>query len=246
MNEEFAKMKEDLRGIICDVIKNKANQESLLARLCDSTPYQTAPGRINDITGSCRGETTYQRCFLNSKGVFTLLPQKYEVKFLDGELPVVFGESSRRNSIDLVGTIDKNPFICELKYVNPDKSSKSNSPKFALLEIAAYYYQILQNQKSILQYKIKHANKELPLSFWKDICDSANLLVLGNKKYWARWEHGAGVIDMQFLTRIRDCFYDKSVKIYLCEAAEYKPEMVNGNRYYGVLEHQNIFVKSFK
>ncbi len=256
---ESGKISKALRAAINDFKQGKDNErKSLESRLdesvdnrtdlgeIDPTTVSTHPGEIDPTTGSSKySEANYQRCFLNSGEHFNIKPGNRLATFLDGELPVVFGGKARRKSVDLVGTIDGNPFICELKYANPESSYESNSPAFALLEVATYYYQIIKNREQLSRQGIRHENMQLPADFWTRAGCNAALIVLGNGSYWDRWDGRDGMIDQGLIRRIKQCFGDDSPDVYCWEGAEFErlEEVKVKGRYKGELKSYDINVR---
>jgi hypothetical protein len=133
-------------------------------------------------------EKAFQRATLSSK--ITLLDFKHgkkleRVEWLDGELPVVLNKSPRRPCIDLIGSLDGIPIICELKFSN---NSNSNSPIYATIQLLTYYCFIQFNAEFLDKYNVFHKN--LGQFKWSVIVKNGfpRLIVCANKSYWNAWE----------------------------------------------------------
>lgn len=130
------------------------------------------------------GEKAFQRAILlNGK---TTLEDNMSIDWIDGELPVVFNKNSKRRCPDLLGYLEDIPVICELKFVVPDTSSKSDSPIYAVIELLTYYCFIQYNVDALVEQKVGHTNRELYR--WEDITKkNPLLLVCANESYWKKW-----------------------------------------------------------
>lgn len=148
--------------------------------------YHTNPDKIS-FEISSTGETAYQRAILKSEK--TLLKFKkgnsFEtIQWMDGELPIVLNENPRRPSIDLIGSLDGIPTICELKFAN---STNSDSPVYATIELLTYYCFIQFNADFLDKYNVFHKNLK-PFK-WNVITKNGfpRLIVCANKSYWDAW-----------------------------------------------------------
>ena len=106
------------------------------------------------------------------------------VQWMDGELPVVLNENSRRFSIDLIGSMDGIPVICELKFAG---TRNSDSPVYAAIELLTYYCFIQFNADFLDKHNVYHKNFE-PFK-WNVIVKNGfpRLIVCANKSYWDVW-----------------------------------------------------------
>lgn len=186
---------------LIDQVKSKDARNKLIGMLKNQEiPSPTCPNTFSeDVALNCNGETAYQRAIISEKKPTSILSnaqnEANEVQWLDIELPIVFGKSSRRNCLDLIGktTNDKKIVLCELKYVRPDSNSyKSNNPVYALLELLIYYHHIQNNAADLEKYSIRHkGNARGEVWNWNDCSNPDNIIlaVTGNKKYWDRWRN---------------------------------------------------------
>ena len=148
--------------------------------------YHTNPKAISFEINST-GETAYQRGILKSEK--TLLKfnkdNRFEtVHWMDGELPIVLNKNPRRSSIDLIGSLEGFPTICELKFAY---STNSDSPVYAAIELLTYYCFIQFNADFLDKYNVFHKNLK-PFK-WNVITKNgiSRLLVCANKSYWDAW-----------------------------------------------------------
>lgn len=151
--------------------------------------YHTSLGNMSfDIKST--GETAYQRAILKVKNLLDFKENKsFEtVEWIDGELPIVLNENRRRIAIDLIGLLNGKPTICELKYKKSSKkSSNSNSPVYAAIELLTYYCFIQFNAEALDKYSVNHKNLK---SFkWNVITGNRfpHLIVCANESYWDSW-----------------------------------------------------------
>ena len=149
--------------------------------------YSTNLGTFSEEIGSI-GETAYQRAILSEK---TQIHSLGEIVWNDLELPVVFNESSRRNCVDLVGTLNnETPVLCELKFAPKEDNLKaiySGSPIYAAIELLIYYYLIKENHEELDKKKVFHKNGK-PFK-WNDFNHNPMLIVGANKSYWDVWKN---------------------------------------------------------
>ena len=148
--------------------------------------YHTSPKTISFEIRST-GETAFQRAILKSEK--TLLDFKKNngietVHWMDGELPIVLNKNSRRHSIDLIGSSEGIPVICELKFAS---TRNSDSPVYAALELLTYNCFIQFNADILDKHNVYHKNVR-PFK-WNVITNNAfpRLIVCANKSYWDAW-----------------------------------------------------------
>jgi|GEM_PF-2604432 len=132
-------------------------------------------------------EDVFQRAIISSEK--STLTDVGVVTWLDIELPVVFGSSSSRSSLDILGRVDDGKIVlCELKYANPNATSESNRPVYALFELLIYYFHILRNADALESGKVRHKNRKGDWNWTQ--CknpDEVVLAVAANQTYWSRW-----------------------------------------------------------
>ena len=148
--------------------------------------YPTSPKNIS-FEISSTGETAYQRAILKSQKTFLNFKREngFEtVEWMDGELPMIFNKNPRRPSIDLVGSLDGIPTLCELKFAN---SRTSDSPVYAAIELLTYYCFIQFNADILDKYEVFHKN--LTPFKWRVFSKNGfpRLIVCANKSYWDAW-----------------------------------------------------------
>lgn len=156
-----------------------------------SDGYKTSPGKANLHKIRSTSETAYQRAiFLQEESKLIFENNHTEnVRWMDLELPVTFSENSRRRCVDLVGTIDDTPFICELKFMKKGKST-GDSPLYGVLELVIYYYFVTKFNSALENHKVHHQNSEVTKFDWKDLLKTEHLIFAANEDYWNYWlEH---------------------------------------------------------
>lgn len=136
------------------------------------------PGKIGSADQYKDKETKWQR---------ELLFEKETIYWYDGELPigqvVECDKVTKVCRVDLVGMIESQPVICELKY-----TKKAGQPFDALLQLLAYYCMIKQNAKLLDEKTIHHDNARNKEFCWDDIANNNPILMLrANEPYWSNW-----------------------------------------------------------
>jgi hypothetical protein len=186
--------REEFKKNLIEIIESAVEQDPKVLRfkdmLLDSFNYgdnhHTNPKSIS-FEISSTGETAYQRAILKSEK--TLLNFKREngfetVQWMDGELPIVLNKNPRRNSVDLVGSLDDIPTLCELKF---GTSRNSDSPLYAAIELLTYYCFIQFNADILDKYEVFHKNLK-PFK-WSVFATNGfpRLIICANKSYWDAW-----------------------------------------------------------
>lgn len=111
-----------------------------------------------------------------------------EIEWLDMELPVAPGNSSR---LDLIGRLkQKGTFvICELKFGN--SFNTSDDPVYAANEVVKYFELIRQNYTFVKDqhHYTKNDDGIIGKEFdWKKVTETTTeLIVVANAAYWAYW-----------------------------------------------------------
>jgi len=149
-------------------------------------PSKPSMPNLNSIKST--GEKAFQRAIINGKK--TLLDNQRSsgvetVIWLDIELPVTLSASPRRICLDLLGSLDGIPVLCELKYL---ESSPSNHPVYGVVELLIYYYFIHCNYQKLDKYGVHH-HLILKDFKWEVIVNNGfpQLLLVANKAYWDYW-----------------------------------------------------------
>lgn len=178
----------DSNKTICGLVTELGKQD--LAGYPKSRPGKFNPSVSQDNTG----ETAYQRSLFTSISIAVSNPE-VEITWLDMELPVVFGVSPRRPSLDLLGRDQNDRLVfCELKYdkpssvLKPNTKPRTNSPVFALREVLTNHNHVKNNCRQLQDENIYHDNRKETWD-WTD-CENPNkilLLVVANHTYWKRW-----------------------------------------------------------
>lgn len=146
-------------------------------------PHTTMPREHPDEIKSF-SETAFQRAISKCHtSELSFASSKKIVKWLEIELPVTFSGSGRRKCVDLIGEVDKKPFICELKFGN---NSSTDCPEYGVIELLIYYYWACKNAPDLHNKKVYRVNP--PIWSWLDIAKGNGTLILAaNKSYWNYW-----------------------------------------------------------
>ncbi len=175
---QLQEIKEELKPL-SEVLEDKTN--------CTEN-HPSSPGKpnLNDIKST--GEKAHQRAIFNGK--YSLLDYRREsgkskVTWLDLELPVTLNKNPRRRSIDMIGSMEGIPVLCELKYF---ENTPSDHPIYAIVELLVYRYLIQCNYKKLDEHEVHH-HLVLNDFKWGVIVKNRfpQLLVVANKKYWNYW-----------------------------------------------------------
>lgn len=143
--------------------------------------HETKPGYISLDAVKSNSETALQRVIFSSKkSQLHFLDGKIkEISWCDAEIPPVFGGKSRRQSIDLLGRIENDVIICELK-----KGKSKEGPCFASLEALKYLYYVACNKSILDEKKVHHLNGQQFL--WSQV-SLDKIIVAGDDLYWNQW-----------------------------------------------------------
>ena len=227
--------KEEFKKRLNEIIEGAIIQDKRVIKfknmLFDSSNYgdnhPTKPGQMSFEIRST-GETAFQRAILKSEK--TLLDFKKKdgfetVHWMDGELPIVLNKNSRRHSIDLIGSSDRRPVICELKFA---KKRNYDSPVYAALELLTYYCFIQFNADSLDKNNVYHRN--LSPFKWNVITKNGfpRLIVCANKSYWDAW------FKKYDKTQLRDQVFewgmrlDTNINLFQTEDIDFKLQKIAG------------------
>jgi len=186
--------------------------------------YPSSPGKPNLTNIKSIGETAFQRGIFNSGE--TLLDCKNSnglerIKWLDLELPVTFNKNARRCCLDLIGSLDDIPVICELKFRKPSKPSKSNHPLYGVVELLIYYYLIYCNYKKLEEHKIHHQLDNSSFT-WSDFAKNETplLLLVANKSYWTYWLNRKDINKTELFQKLSELGKRLGLNIHLFEAED--------------------------
>ena len=203
-----------------------------------NSEYHTKPGHPNIDLISSTTESAFQRAIFN-KGESYLHYRKdgspTVVRWQDLEIPVVLGRKSRRTCIDLIGSTDGTPVICELKYM---EKSVSDHPKYAIFELLIYFYLIRCNFEKLDKNNVHHQFGS-PVN-WKMIANnfSTQLIVAANSTYWNYWLSRLNLKDL-----IEYVFYiveELDINLHLFQVLDpvpaFKMQKMNSAKYKPVIE----------
>lgn len=186
--------KEEFRVKLLNFIsKSNINDLSYLKDILESEEHITGdhpskPSKPNLDRIKSTGEKAFQRAIFNGKESFLdyKKPSGLEkVTWLDIELPVTLNKNSRRNCVDIIGSLDGIPVLCELKYY---ERTPSNHPIYGVVELLVYYYLIHNNYQKLDKYNVHH-HLVIKNFKWEVIVNNGfpKLLVVANKDYWDYW-----------------------------------------------------------
>ena len=225
--EEFLKKLVELIIILkapeLNEFKAILSDTKLLANEYPTKPKLANIGNIRDT-----GEKALQRAIVN--GGFSLLDFKRsyvspeKVIWLDLELPVSFNKNPRRMCVDLVGSLDGIPVICELKYF---KKSKPDHPLFAFVEILTYWALIQYNHETLDKYQVHHTNMQ---SFkWEIFANNPfpKVIIAANQSYWNYWTQRLEI--NKILKIIWDWCLQLDTNVHLFSITDVDFELQKGN-----------------
>lgn len=186
--------KEEFRAKLLEFISiSNVNELSYLRNILEDEEnvlgdHPSKPSMPNFDSIKSTGEKAFQRAIFNSKK--SILDYQRSagletVTWLDIELPVALNRNPRRKCIDIIGSLDGIPVICELKY---HERSPSNHPIYGVVELLIYYYFIHCNYQKLDKYDVHH-HLVLKDFKWEVIVKNGfpQLLLVANKKYWDYW-----------------------------------------------------------
>lgn len=152
---------------------------------------------------SATTETALQRAiFRNGK---TILGLKTEIEWLDIELPVDSVRGGRGHCVDLIGKMEENYVICELKF---GKWGGTDSPQYAADEVRRYYEAVKDNWRELDKDNSLHHKDGKPFK-WEDLAKpSTELIVAANSSYWAYWYGHRKVEDVKIQSNVICCSID--------------------------------------
>jgi len=166
-------------SVLKEILEDKSN-------ITDDYPSSPTKPSLDKIKST--GEKAFQRAIFNGK--YSMLDFKRgkvsaeKVTWIDIELPVVLNKNPRRRCIDLIGSMDGVPVLCELKY---KEKSPSDHPLYAIIEILMYRYLIHCNYEKLDKHEVHH---NFYNNFrWEIIVKNRfpQILVVANKSYWDYW-----------------------------------------------------------
>lgn len=205
--------------------------------------HPSSPKKPNLDNIAATGERAYQRGIVNEK--FTLLDDKKDtplekVTWLDLELPVVLGKSPRRMSIDLIGSLDGIPVLCELKY---NERSNSDHPIYAIVELLTYRYFIQCNYEKLDEYDVHH-HLVIEDFKWSVIAKNPfpKLIIAANKKYWDYWFTKMKKSDLVRQTFNLGCELDTNIHLFESVDEDYIKQKGNSSHYRPTIS-SNVWTK---
>jgi len=200
--------------------------------------HPSSPGKPNFDNIRSTGEKAFQRAIFNNG--YTLLDYGRgvgleKVVWLDIETPVTLSKNRRRPCMDMLGSLEGVPVLCELKYY---EKSRSNDPVYAIIELLIYRYFIQCNYKKLDKYNIHH-HLVLEDFKWEVIVKNGfpQLLVVANEKYWSYWFNKIEKTELLNLTLGLGMDLDTNIHLFeafnedfiiqLGDRASYKPLLQN-------------------
>ena len=189
---------DQFKQILLDIINQNSNisnimifKEILEDEKNITGSYPSSPGKPNLDKISSTGETAFQRAIFNGRTTLAHYRRTYvapeKITWIDLEIPVVLNKNSRRRCLDLIGSLDGIPLLCELKYSK--NNSYSDHPLYAAIELLTYYYFIKCNYKKLDQHEVHHHLGVLGEFKWEKVIKNKfpELFVAANEKYWEYW-----------------------------------------------------------
>ncbi len=237
--KEFDKqLKKELENLLKHKFNNKKFRE--LKKSIGTPEYKegnnpTSPGKSNLNKIASVTETAFQRAIFNGN-ISKLNDSGKEIVWLDLELPVTLSSNARRKCIDLVGFLDKNPILCELKYKN---KSDGDRPEYAVFELLAYFNWVKWNFKKLDENEVHHQGELYKEFGWKEIANHSKptLIVAANNRYWDDWlkkNIHRGCYKENLLKRINDL--NNKLKINICLFRTDDEDFMTQKKEYGVKE----------
>lgn len=236
--------KNRLIEIIESIVKLDKNVIKFKEKLLDSSNYgdnyHTNPKEMS-FEISSTGETAYQRAILKSKKTFLDLKNNNDfetVEWMDGELPIVLNKNPRRAAIDLIGSLDGTPTICELKFTN---SKSLDSPYYAVIELLTYYCFIQFNADFLDKYNVYHKN--LNHLKWDVITKNSftRLIVCANKLYWDKWLKKIDKTTLQNQVCQWGVHLDTNISLFQSEDFDFKFQKGNKEKYTPSIPEKSIW-----
>lgn len=215
-------------------IKGKKFKDLLSLILDDQnlrSSYPTQPGKPNLDRIRSTTETAFQRAIFN--GAYSILQfhdHEKTIHWVDLELPVTLSANPRRKCVDLIGQIDHQPTLCELKFMD---RSASDEPKYAAFELATYYYFVLCNYDKLDAGKVHHDLDRQNVFAWQEVVrEEPLLLVAANEKYWADWLGRKGYRDdLSKLVKRLNAELQTSLCLFQLEDIDFKRQKGNKDTY---------------
>lgn len=214
-------------------------EKILLDRSKTMGEKKSRPNKPNLDKISSTGETALQRAIFN-EGTSALQDAKEKIEWLDLEVPIVLSANSRRNCIDLLGLNGNSLVVTELKF---GKTSQTDSPFYGILELAVYYYFLLENHTKLDKYKVYHKTEQLEnIDFsWEKYVGEKNikLIFAANSDYFKYWiEHRKiSINELNNLTKNIGDEFGILFEIYSMENEDFKKQKGDKVNYKPVIEN---------
>ncbi len=211
--------KKEYKDKLIDFVENqnlnelKYLKELLVNEKNCTSDYPSSPGKPSLENISSTGEKAFQRAIYNNEVSFLKSSNNTDkVSWLDLELPVTLNKNPRRVCIDLIGSLDGIPVLCELKYF---EKSPSNHPIYAIVELLVYKYLIFCNHEKLDKYDVHH-HLRLKNFKWEVIVKNRFpfLLIVANKKYWDYWFIRISKNDLLKLVFNLGSILDTNIRLY--------------------------------
>lgn len=140
---------------------------------------ETNPGYYRTSIKSTT-ETAFQRAIILNE--FSVIDGE-TIEWLDIELPVDKHRKARGHCVDIIGHSDSGYVICELKF---GRNSATDDPNCAAAEINRYQNDVQINYGDLDEGDNLH-HKNGKHFYWKDVAETARLIIAANEQYWEYW-----------------------------------------------------------
>lgn len=166
--------------------KEKFNNQQLKVEGKKEKGFVTKPGDYKKPQK--KSEKWYQYKIRENKEV--LCDNGIKIKWLDYEIPISFEKKGgqrrgRRKCVDLIGEMNNNIVLVELKWGRVKNNYKSDSPVYALFEVLHYAIKAFENRESLQAEEVYRKN----FNYWEKIMKGfPNIVVAANKDYWNLWK----------------------------------------------------------
>jgi hypothetical protein len=190
-------------------------------------------------------EKAYQRAYFVKKKICVVVDdkEKFDVEWLDIEVPVVQGGKARRLCLDMIGRVGgKNTFV-----IGELKGPHGTSPFYAIKEVLSYACHVCDNHARLESHPAFHKDTEIieVPSYWPEY-EGEYLIVGAPSSYWGKWaEHKRKIkaVGAKWLAesglqghRLLMVEYpDEDFKSQREGPKKYVPCVLNGNDQWGVV-----------
>jgi hypothetical protein len=189
----------------------------------------TKPGQFSDdVSEANTSETAFQRAIYNhTKTSLVGGGHVTPLIWLDGELPIILSNKSRRRCVDLIGRTEiTGTFLCELKYAKIETVPRGNDADYAIFE-ALLYYAIVNRDHGLLDRARVYHPPAPPRFSWSAVSESRVIVVLANDRFWTTANR------KRILTLVEEIDTSLSIQMLLCSTPNhlFRPRGVTGGKY---------------